>query len=64
MLTTVAQGVTMLAGVATCGKIWGVLIVVGLGAHWVETLVDVGAKLTAEVLMITPLREGVIKYIG
>jgi hypothetical protein len=64
MLTTVAQGVMKLAVVATCGKIWGDLIVVGPGARWVETLVDVGAQLTAEVLMITPRREGVTNYIG
>jgi hypothetical protein len=63
MLTTVAQGDTMLPDVATCGKIWGDLIVVGPGAHWVEILVGVGAKLIAEVPMITPPREGVIKYI-
>lgn len=64
MLTTVAQGDMKLAVVATCGKIWGDLIVVGPGARWVETLVDVGAQLTAGVLMITPRREGVIKYVG
>jgi hypothetical protein len=64
MLTTVAQGDMKLAVVATCGKIWGDLIVVGPGARWVETLVDVGAQLTAEVLMITPRREGVTNCIG
>jgi hypothetical protein len=62
MLTTVAQGDMKLPDVATCGKIWGGLIVVGPGAHWVEILVGVGAKLIAEVLMITPPREGVTKY--
>jgi len=64
MLTTVAQGDTKLVGVATCGKIWGDLIAVGPVARWVETLVGVGAQLIAEVLMITPPREGVIKCIG
>ena len=64
MLTTVAQGDMKLAGVATCGKIWGDLIAVGPVALWVEPLVGVGAQLIAEVLMITPPREGVIKCIG